>query len=282
MNNEYDNSYFVRLPLVDGLKILADSKLAFRLYFWYVARITTEYRTAWGVRCGGVLGLSPRTDRDVAADIAKCSQVRCTEWTVRSWRRALKKLGLVAWQQTPVGLRVFVIGSNKMPDEKVVELPEWGKTIVAKAVRAYLARYGGIAKMADRPGENSRSDRQEMASRPAKVCRSNIREQSESECETEVTKQATRQNLESAHEPYSNDREIKGKMDRWINPGRSIEEKKNGLTPVETPPPITKEEEEQNAERVWAQLMELPGGAEILTGIERRCRPNTGRAPKGG
>jgi hypothetical protein len=187
MKNEYDYLYFVRLPLIDGLKILADSRLAFRLYFWYVARITVEYRTASGVRCGGVLGLSPQTDREVAADIAKCSQVRCPEWTVRSWRRALAKLGLVAWRQTPAGLRVFVIGSNKMPDEEVEKLPEWAEGIVVKAVRVYLARYGGIAKIEHRPGENSRSDRQEMAHRPTKVCRSNIREEVETECETEMT-----------------------------------------------------------------------------------------------
>jgi len=198
MRTEHEGSFYVQLPLVDGLKIVADSKLAFRLYFWYVGRITVEYRTAWGIRCGGVLGLSPQVDPTVAADIARCSQENCTGWTVRSWRRALAKLGLIAWKRTPVGLRVFVIGSNKMPDAKLKELPNWAEAVLSETVRVYLARYGRYARIAHRPVEDCPSDRQEMAHRPANVRPSNKRKEVESEFETEkTTQQPSRQHTQT-------------------------------------------------------------------------------------
>lgn len=141
MKNQFDESYFVHLPLVRGLKILADTRLAYRLYFWCVGRITAEYRTVWGVRCGAVLGLSPQTDRGIAADIARYSQESCGARTVRRWRGVLALLGLLAWRRTPLGVRIFVVGSEKMPESRLVELPEWAEVVVAKPVALHLARY---------------------------------------------------------------------------------------------------------------------------------------------
>ena len=149
----HDELYFVRLPLLEGLRVLAETRLAYRLFFWLVGRVTREYRTPWGIRCGGVLGLAPQKDYEVAADIVRCSQAPCTAWTVRSWRRALARLGLIACHQTPIGLQIFVINSNKMPEDKLVELPDWALPVLAGPMETYLARHGerGQECTSDRP-----------------------------------------------------------------------------------------------------------------------------------
>ena len=72
-----------------------------------------------------------------------------------------------------------------------------------------------------------------------------------------------------------------GKTASHSSSSSSIEQESAKITGKPLPP-ITKEEEEQNAERVWAQLMQEPGGAEILADWERHCQPSTGRVPKGG
>jgi hypothetical protein len=53
-------------------------------------------------------------------------------------------------------------------------------------------------------------------------------------------------------------------------------------SPEQFLPPLTKEEEQRNAERIWAQLESDPRGAEVIRRLNLHCQPNTGRHPKGG
>jgi hypothetical protein len=162
---QHDESFYVRLPLIDGLRILADTRQAYRLFFWLTARVTREYRTPWGIRCGAVLGLAPQRDHLVAADITRCSGVRCPARTVRRWREALAALGLIVWQRTPIGLKVFVIGSQKMPDAKVEDLPAWAVTLLAGPVETYRARYFENREKCESRAEKCDSEWPELASR---------------------------------------------------------------------------------------------------------------------
>lgn len=103
------------------------------MLFWYIGRITVEYATESGVRCGGVYGLAPYTDFKIAEDITRIG-LPCTGNQVCKWRRTLARLGYVAWKRTPVGQRTLVIGSEKFPDNSLERLPSWAAEIVDRAI----------------------------------------------------------------------------------------------------------------------------------------------------
>ncbi len=133
MKNKSDSRFFVRLGLDQSIRTMAEVKSAFQLLFWYIGRITVEYATEPGVRCGGVYGLAPYTDFKIAEDITRIG-LPCTGNQVYKWRHALARLGYVAWLRTPAGQRTLVIGSEKFPDTSLERLPSWAAAIVDRAI----------------------------------------------------------------------------------------------------------------------------------------------------
>src|ERR1035438_6418297 len=133
MKNKSDSGFFVRLWLDRSMRTMAEVKSAFQLLFWYTGRITVEYATESGVRCGVVYGLAPYTDFGIAEDISRMG-LPCTGNQVYKWRHALARRGYVAWKRTPVGQRTLVIGSQKFPDESLEPLPSWAADMVDRAI----------------------------------------------------------------------------------------------------------------------------------------------------
>ena len=115
--------FFVRLKLLEGLKVIREVKSAFALYFWYIARVTLEYEVD-GTRIGGVLWGSPNTDQCVADDLLRYG-TRCSAEQVRRWRTKLTRDGYIAGLRTPVGYRIILFGSAKLLNQKLVPPPPW-------------------------------------------------------------------------------------------------------------------------------------------------------------
>lgn len=107
--------FFVRLKLLEGIRIIREVKSAFALYFWYVARTTVEYEFHRS-RIGAVLGGTLKTDQWVADDLSRHG-TGCSVEQVRRWRTTLTKGGYIAGLRTPVGHRIIVFGSAKFPNQ---------------------------------------------------------------------------------------------------------------------------------------------------------------------
>jgi hypothetical protein len=120
--------FFVRLGLLEGVRIIREVKSAFVLYFWYLARITVEYEFH-GIRIGGVLGLTPHTDERIADDLRGYG-TRCSIEQIRRWRTNLTKGGYIATLRTPVGHQVLVIGSAKFLHREFGQLPRWALKVL--------------------------------------------------------------------------------------------------------------------------------------------------------
>lgn len=199
MKTRGDSQFFVKLWLDESIRTMAEVKGAFKLLFWYVGRITVEYATESGIRCGGVHGLSPISDRDIAGAIAGIG-APCSGDKVYKWRRTLERGGYVAWKRTPVGQRTFVIGSEKFPDDRLERLPSWATDIIDKAI---LIRGERSAKTAERDTQYRATNGQLATQSRNPNCQNggafrqnggafrqnggfNIRKEVETECETEV------------------------------------------------------------------------------------------------
>lgn len=150
MQTQADSRFFVRLWLDESIRTMAEVKGAFKLLFWYVGRITVEYATDSGVRCGGVHGLSPVTDGDIAGAISRIGAA-CTGDQVYKWRHTLARRGYVAWKRTPVGQRTFVIGSEKFPADRLERLPWWAADLIDRAI---LVRTGHSSEVAEGLAKN--------------------------------------------------------------------------------------------------------------------------------
>lgn len=132
-----DGGFYVRLQMDTTLRIMKEVKSAFTLLWWFCGRVTREYSTTEnGIRIGAVLGSSPNSDADVAADITRCGW-KCGADQVYKWRRKLRRLGLIAWKRTPGGQRTFVINSQKFPEHMVEDIPEWVWKVVEPAVKLW-------------------------------------------------------------------------------------------------------------------------------------------------
>jgi len=130
MDNETGQSdFFIRLPLLEGVRIIREVKSAFALYFWYIARTTVEFQFR-RVRIGGVLGLSPHTDQCIADDLQRYGTF-CSADQIRKWRRKLIRCGLIVCKRTPVGSRTMVIDSAKFPHRAASALPSWAEKCLA-------------------------------------------------------------------------------------------------------------------------------------------------------
>ncbi|MGH9378564.1 MAG: hypothetical protein ACRD1I_07175 [Terriglobia bacterium] len=134
------SGFFVRLPLDDTLRAMKEVGNAFPLFWWFCGRVTREYsEAASGVRVGAVLGGAPNADRGIAADLTRAG-FRCTGDQVYLWRRRLAEKGYVAVLRAPYGTRVYVIDSNKFPEDEAGLAPEWLTGPIFDAIRASRGR----------------------------------------------------------------------------------------------------------------------------------------------
>lgn len=139
-----DSGFFVRLPFEQTIHTMMEIKNAFPLLWWYIGRITRDYSaTGLTVRIGAVLGHMPITDGYVASELS-ASGGKIGADKIKHWRRKLEAGGYIATLRTPCGLRVFVIGSEKFPEESIEPLPDWALSIVQEAAAKRSA------KLADR------------------------------------------------------------------------------------------------------------------------------------
>jgi hypothetical protein len=136
MEKQQGGGFFVRMPLDETLKLIKEiGHGPFALYFWLCGRVTREYSaTAIGIRVGAVLGSVPLTDLSIADDLTRAGY-KCDRFQVCKWRRRLADSKLIAWVRTPAGVRIFVIGSDKFPQQDSEPLPEWAASSIAEAFR---------------------------------------------------------------------------------------------------------------------------------------------------
>lgn len=138
------NDFIVRLPLDRSICIMDEVGCAFKLYWWYLGRVTVGFITEQGVRCGGVLGLRPVTDFDIADNMSRMGG-QCTEDQIYHWRHTLKNWGYTGWKRTPGGQQTFVIEAY-YPLEKSTPPPEWAVGIIADLIERRLAHSAKIAE----------------------------------------------------------------------------------------------------------------------------------------
>lgn len=134
MENDQDRKedFFVRMPLLEGVKIIKETRRAYTLYFWYIARVTVEW-VFRGVRCGGVHRGIPYTDQRIADDLGSYG-ANCTADQIRKWRRQLIRKGLIVCKRTPVGHRTMVVRCLKFPGKTPEPIPQWAAKSMERAL----------------------------------------------------------------------------------------------------------------------------------------------------
>lgn len=142
--SEENGGFFVRLPMNPTLHTMKEVTNAFPLLWWYIGSVTRDYAaTGLTARIGAVLGNMPITDGYVAAELS-ASRFECTAYQVKHWRRKLEARGYIATLRTPCGLSVFVIGSEKFPEESIKPLPDWALPLVQEAAAKRSARLADV------------------------------------------------------------------------------------------------------------------------------------------
>jgi hypothetical protein len=115
MEQQHESHFYLTILGWKQRRIIYDCKKAGILLNWYQEHVVREFIGSEGRRYGRVAWHDSVTDFSVSLAISR-DGTSCSAWTVRKWRRTLRRLGYITWRQTRSGLIIFVLNSDKFPD----------------------------------------------------------------------------------------------------------------------------------------------------------------------